>query len=208
MVRSKPTLTDVMRAPRILPVIIAAALCACALEPETLNSERIEQRFGSYGIEVLSQDAGIRRSSLYSLHDGQRICRTYAVVRFVDELAPEIAQTHADVVAGQSIGSTFKASGWQINKQTIHVGSLALRDPDHPIGALMTLREPTILGVHAYQFILQRDDQTINYATIVETHHPDYLTTEDLQNLFGEAIESDLGAEEVRNISTLIMDID
>ncbi|MGI9222689.1 MAG: hypothetical protein ACR2QS_16810 [Woeseiaceae bacterium] len=197
-----------MRSLQIFPIVIAAALYACVQEAETLNSERIEQQFGSYGIEVLSPDAGIRRSNLYSLHDGQRICRTYAVVRFVDDLAPEIAQAHADVVAGQSIGSTFKSGGWQINKQTIYIGSLVLDDPAHPIGVLMALREPAELGVHAYRFILQRDDQSIDYAMIVETHHPDYLSTGDLQSLYGDAIKSDLGTEEVRNLSTLIMDMD
>ena len=47
-------------------VILAAALSACSLQPELLNSERIERSFGSYGIEVLSQNSAVRRSNLYS----------------------------------------------------------------------------------------------------------------------------------------------
>ena len=35
------------------PSVLAAMLSACATESVILNSERIEQRFGSYGIEVL-----------------------------------------------------------------------------------------------------------------------------------------------------------
>ncbi|MGI9200381.1 MAG: hypothetical protein ACR2QL_04940, partial [Woeseiaceae bacterium] len=63
--RGKRILSEVMRPSRISPFVIAAALSACAQEPEALNSERIEERFGSYGIEVLSHEAGVRRSSLY-----------------------------------------------------------------------------------------------------------------------------------------------
>ncbi|MGI9200168.1 MAG: hypothetical protein ACR2QL_03860 [Woeseiaceae bacterium] len=207
-VRGKRILIDVMRPSRISPAVIAAALSACAQEPEALNSERIEQRFGSYGIAVLSHEAGIRRSSLYSEHDESRICRTYAVVRFVDESTPRVAQAHADVVAGQSIGSTFRSDGWQIGKVTLHVGSLKISDPAQSISKLMRLPDPVELGVHAYQLVLERDDQTIDYATIVETHHPDYLSSVELEVLYGAAIKSDLDEQEIQNLSTLIMDID
>src|SRR5690606_34722880 len=49
---------------------------------ELLNSERIERRFGSYGIDVLQSDGRYRVSNLYSVHDGAKICRTFAVVAY------------------------------------------------------------------------------------------------------------------------------
>ena len=189
-------------------MVIAAALSACAQEPEALNSERIKERFGSYGIEILSQDSGIRRSSLYSIEGQTQICRTYAVVKFVDESTARVGDAHADIVAGQSIGSTFRASGWQIGKITLHVGSVSLDDPEHEIGQLMHLEQAAELSVHAYQLVLEKDDQTIDYATIVETHHPDYLTTPELTELYGEHVETKLDAAEIRDLSTLIFDID
>lgn len=193
---------------RVSPVVIAAALSACALEPELLNSERIEQRFGSYGIEVISHEAGIRRSNLYSLDGAEQVCRTYAVVRFVDESTPRVAEAHADVLAGESIGSTFKASGWTIAKVTLYVGSLQLDDPNHEIGHLMHLDSSAELGVHAYQLVLEKDGQKVDYATIVETHHPAYLSTAELKKLYADGIQSELDEDEIRKISTLIMDID
>ena len=207
-VRGKLSLVVFMHPNRVTPVVIAAALSACALEPELLNSERIEQRFGSYGIEVISHEAGVRRSNLYSLDGADPICRTYAVVRFVDESTPRVAEAHAGVLAGQSIGSMFKASGWTIAKVTLHVGSLTLSDPDHDIGRLMHLQQAAELGVHAYQLVLEKDGRTIDYATIVETHHPAYLSTTELKELYAESIKSDLDDQEIRKISTLIMDID
>ena len=197
-----------MRSSRVSPVVIAAALSACALEPESLNSERIEDRFGSYGIEVLSHESGVRRSSLYSVSGETRICRTYAVVRFVDESTPRVAAAHADILAGRSIGATFKSTGWHIGKVTLHVGSIALDGSIHGIGDLMHIDGPTVLGVHAYQLVLEKDSQTIDYATIVETHHPEYMSLPELEDLYGDSIETELSDAELRNLSTLIMDID
>ena len=197
-----------MHLKQISLIFVVAALSACTQEPELLNSERIEQRFGSYGVEILSHAAGVRRSNLYSVHDGRRVCRTYAVVQFADEAVAGIADAHADVVAGKSIGATFKSAGWQINKVTIHIGSLTLRDSNHPIGRLMWLEQPAELAVHAYRFVLRKDEHEIDYATIVETHHPDYLSVIDLRVLYGESLETDLSDHEIRNLSTLIMDMD
>lgn len=208
MVRGKQSLFIFMIPNRVSPVVIAAALSACALEPEVLNSDRIEQRFGSYGIEVLSHESGVRRSSLYSLDGAAQICRTYAVVRFVDESTPRVAEAHADVLAGQSIGSTFRSSGWQIAKVTLHVGSLPLNDPEHAIGKLMHLENSAELAVHAYQLVLEKEEQRIDYATIVETHHPDYLSVAELESLYAANIKTALSEQEIQNLSTLIMNID
>jgi len=45
-----------------------------------LNSERIEQRFGSYGITVLEQSDLTRVSNLYTLEEERETCRTFAIV--------------------------------------------------------------------------------------------------------------------------------
>lgn len=197
-----------MHSNRVSPAVIAAALSACALEPESLNSERIEERFGNYGIKVLSHECGVRRSSLYSVDGDIRICRTYAVVRFVDESTPRVAEAHANILAGRSIGATFKSSGWQIGKVTLQVGSILLPGSDHPIADLMHIEGPIELGVHAYQLVLEKDSQTIDYATIIETHHPDYMSLPELEQLYGDNIETDLHGDQLRKLSTLITDID
>lgn len=197
-----------MRSDRISPVVIAAALSACALEPESLNSERIEQRFGSYGIDLLGYAAGVRRSSLYSLAGDSRICRTYAVVRFQEELAPSVATAHADVMAGQSIGATFKSGGWTISKTTLHVGTLSLDSAGHPIGGLMHLVGPAQLAMHAYRLKLERNTHAIDYATIVEIHHPDYLSLAELSNLYGGSAGTRMRDPAVHDLRLLALDAD
>jgi hypothetical protein len=156
----------------------------------------------------LSHESGIRRSSLYSIDGVSKICRTYAVARFIDESTPRVAEAHADILAGHSIGATFKSTGWQIGKVTLHVGNVSLDGSDHVICDLMHIDGPTELSVHAYQLVLEKDSQTIDYATIVETHHPDYMSLPELEELYGDGIDVDLSEQELRKLSTLIRDID
>ena len=197
-----------MRPNPVSPTVIAAAVRACAFEPESLNSERIEGRFGSYGIEVLSHEGGVRRSSLYSLEGATRVCRTYAVVHFQDEATARVAEAHADVLAGQSIGATFKTSGWQIRKATLYIGTISLDASKHGIGGLMQLEGKVDLGIHAYQLVLEKESQSIDYATIVHAHHPDYLTIDELTELYGDGNQWNPGDAEVANIAAMVLESD
>ena len=168
----------------VSPVILAAALSACTQQPELLNSERIENQFGNYQVVVLGQEAGVRRSSLYSVQDGVDTYRTYAVVQFADADIAEIEQAHRDVLAGQSIGTTFKDSGWNIRKDTLHIGKLPMPGSQNQIGQLMRLDHGIDLAVHVYRMTLEKSDLSIQYATIVEVHHPDYMTEAALHELY------------------------
>jgi len=172
----------------VTPVLLAAALSACALAPETLNSDRILQRFGNYDVEVVSQTGNQRRASLYSTHDGQRICRTYAVVQFVEPVAADIAATHGRVLAGESIGTTFRSSGWSIHKETLHLGTIQAAAVDPDIVSRMHVVGDPILALHVYRLSLVRNSRTLHYATIVEVHHPDYLQQEELLQLYGSEL--------------------
>ncbi len=173
-----------MRRNPVSPVVLAAALSACALESELLNSERIAQRFGNYDIEVLEQNSHIRRSNLYSVENGIRTCRTYAVVQFAGIGQGAIEDEHQRVVAGQSLGTTFKDSGWSIRKDNLYVGSVPLDELRRDIATMMQISGGERLAMHAYRLVLDRDDQVIHYATIVEVHHPDYLDEAELREIY------------------------
>ena len=188
----------------LFSLLLTAALAACAAEPEKLNSERIEERFGSYGIDVLQQSASVRRSNLYSLDDGRKTCRTYAVVVFNDVNAAALEDAHTTVLAGGSIGATFNAAGWRIVKSTTHIGTYRASAGDAELAQLMRLTTPTELALHVYDFELQRDDQRIRYATILEVHHPDYLTTQQLNRLYAVDSPAPLGAEALARFVALM----
>jgi len=161
--------------------IAALALTAACSEPG-LNSDRIERRYGSYGVELLEQGADMRLSCLYSLDGERRICRTVAIVWFERPAAPELDAADRLIRAGASIGATFEQLGWQVEKSNLYVGEFRLESP--ALGARMGISIPATLALHAYRFRAARGDDSLNYATIVELHHPEYLERADVERLY------------------------
>lgn len=153
---------------------------------EVLNSERIAATFGNYAIEVLEQTDGYRVSNLYSVAGGEKTCRTFAVVRYED-LDPRVSAEHAAIAAGGSIGAVFAAAGWDVRKTHLRYGE-ALATPG--LASLMRVAEGTKLATHVYALDVAKAGRTIAYAALVEIHHPDYLTVEDLRVIYGPADES------------------
>lgn len=187
------------------PAVLAVMLSACATEPVLLNSERIEKRFGSYGIDVLASEGGLRRSSLFSLENGAPTCRTYAVVRFAEQLDDRYRDEHAKVLAGNSIGAIFRSHGWDLHKQTLHIGSLTVPPKGAGISELMRLSTAENLALHVYQLLLVRNERVFDYATIMETHHPDYLSESDLHDLYEYDITNALLPHAVSELATLVL---
>lgn len=181
-------------------------LSACATESVNLNSERIKKRFGSYGIEVLASEAGLRRSSLFSFDGDTSTCRTYAVVQFVEQTDERYNDAHSKVLAGDSIGATFKEDGWDVGKRTLYIGAVRLPDFRTPVGDLMRLTGAHDIAMHVYQLVLARGETELEYATILEAHHPEYLSAADLRDIFADATSTDLPASEVMRLSDLLFD--
>jgi hypothetical protein len=150
---------------------------------ELLNSERIAANFGTYGIEVLAQDDHVRVSNLYSFpRAGDRTCRTFAVVQYPSSIDPAIRSQQAAIVAGGSIGAVFAASGWQVRKRNL---SYTEFPATAKLAALMRIAVDTPLAEHVYALDVAKNGRTIEYASIVEIHHPSYLRVIDLVKLYG-----------------------
>ena len=154
---------------------------------ELLNSERIERRFGSYGVQVLRTEGPLRVSNLYSLTDGIKTCRTYARVTFTPTIDPAYAAEHARVLAGASIGTVFRAAGWTIAKRHRHIGETTLPGGDHGIARLMRLEGRPTLATDTYVFEIVKDGQRFEYAEITELHPPAYLAAATLASIYGES---------------------
>jgi hypothetical protein len=151
---------------------------------ELLNSERIAQRFGSYGITVLESDAGVRVSNLYSGEEGGRICRTFAVVRYPESIDPAFAAEHGEIARGGSIGAVFAAHGWQVGKTNLRFFEI---EASARVAALMHVAAGTTLAAHAYVLDVSKAGRALEYALLVEIHHPDYLRLADLRAIYGAA---------------------
>lgn len=206
MVRDLTTPSRTMQRNRVPPTIFAIALSACVVEPELLNSERIKERFGSYGIDVLASSDEMRCSNLHSIEGGAKICRTYAVVRFGTARAAAIGDEHAQILKGGSIGATFRANGWAIYKETRYVGDLEIGESAAHLQRLMALNGAPQIAMHVYRLLLKKGSQIIDYATIVELHHPDYLTSQDVARLYLVDEPERLGEDELRDMSQLVLE--
>ena len=151
-----------------------------------LNSERIKQEFGSFGIDVLECSTERRVSNLYSFEDGRKICRTHAVVEFNPAALGALQAEHARVLAGESIGAVFKSRGWTINKRHTQLGSVTLTPRDAAIAKFMQVEPPQQVALHSYIFEVRSETSALEYATITELHHPHYLTEVDVRAIYGE----------------------
>ncbi len=185
---------------RARPLALAAmlSLAAWPVLGEELNSERIERRFGSYGVAVLEQSADLRLANLFSVEEGGPICRTFAIVRFGQPLPAALAAPHRAILAGGSIGAVFEQHGWQITKTHLHVGEYAAQTDAGRVAELMRIALPASLAMHVYRLSAARHGAPVDYATIVELHHPDYLTLEALERLYAAPSSSLPPAERAR----------
>lgn len=149
-----------------------------------LNSERIRQQFGSYGIEVLQQDDRLRVSDLYSVEAGARITRTLAVVFFPETIPAPLRAEHDAIKSGQSIGEEFRNNGWKVQKQNLYVGELAASPEFADVYTAMGEITAVDLAVHIYRLSVSKDSNRYPYATIAEIHHPDYLDLIELRAIY------------------------
>lgn len=151
-----------------------------------LNSERIERLFGSYGVEVLpitsSEFREYRVANLYSLHENKKVTRTLALVRYVSPVSTALENVHKRILGGESIGSAFKKSGWNVIKDHAHFGEFKIE------GGLKTLMQTdgnANGSLHIYDLSVE-NAKTLKtvYCRIIEIHSPLYLDKERLKALY------------------------
>lgn len=172
--------------------LLGGAARLAAQQEIPLNSERIEMRFGSYGLEVLEQDAELRVSNLYSEADGAKVTRTFAVVTYPERLDPSFAAEHEAILAGGSIGAVFAAGGWLVHKRNRFIGTTSATET---LRAMMQEPDAAELATHVYLLEVERGGQRFDYALITEIHHPDYLSAREIAAIYGPVPELSAAAQ-------------
>ncbi len=180
----------------LLWLLTAAAGCSITPDNDTaeqlrplLNSERIQLKFGSYGIDVLESGSEIRVSNLYSLDDDQKITRTFAVVQYPATVDPRFAQEHQVILNGGSIGAVFKRNGWSVIKRHLYFGEVEESTDYAGIYRLMGNIDPIELAVHVYELAVRKNDTQLSYARIAEVHHPAYLAFDELRRIYPQLFD-------------------
>lgn len=156
------------------------------------NSERIRQKFGSYGITILRSAPGLRISSLYSTHDGLDISRTLAFVFYPEVIEPAFRLEHEAILNGASIGIVFKDNGWQIDKHHQYFGEIETPSGHFQLSAGAQETTGAHSAIHVYSLVVRRDGCEFQYASIAEIHHPEFLRLKDLSDLYGKDFQSHL----------------
>jgi len=150
------------------------------------NSDRIKIKFGNYHIDITENDLEIRVSCLYSVEDGVKTNRTFAVVAYPEIIDPAFKKEHEAIINGQSIGIVFEQNGWAIEKRHQYFGEIEV--PGHHASAhpLFGDNGTSNAAIHIYSLLVQKDDASFQYALIAEVHHPEFLQLEDLKAIYGQ----------------------
>jgi len=165
-----------------------------------LNSERIRQKFGSYGVEVLFSDETTRITSLYSTEGDMKVTRTFAVVMYPTHVDTALTAEHRAIISGGSIGQVFKEGGWTIEKRSIFLGQISPSETYDDVYSMMGGIAAAELAVYVYVFNIERGGLNFEYATIAEVYHPDYLVEDDLIRIYEAADESTAPATDLKKL--------
>jgi len=151
-----------------------------------LNSERIQNCFGSYGVEIIEQEGNLRISSLFSLDGDQRITRTLAISEFADKLPPDLLPVYQFIREGASMGSTLEAAGWRVEKHHRYLGETPITSGFSCMTGLVELHAESglMLAVQVYDLWVLKETQEVRFALLAELHDPRYLTLFDLRNIY------------------------
>ncbi|MGI0118975.1 hypothetical protein [Zooshikella sp. RANM57] len=172
-----------------------------------LNSERIELKFGSYGIDVLESGASTRVSRLYSTHGANKTTRTLAIVRYPEHVDSSFSTAHKKILGGGSIGAVLKAAGWKITKQPMYFGELKSSSDLAPLYKSFHVTMKENLAIHIYSLYIEKNNQKFMYATIAEVHQPTYLTLNDLKEIYNKDYDNfNKPTDHVQQIISLIHD--
>ena len=191
------------RAPTLAVSLLIGLMFGNGSGAEELNSERIERLFGNYRISVLEQTALKRLSNLHSVHDSLATCRTLAMVQYHSPVPAALTDAHREILAGGSIGATLKSHGWRVRKLTQYIGDIEAPADAERLSALMRIPVPQTLALHAYQLDAVGDGGEYAYATIVELHHPDYLSVDALRRIYDNHPTAPLTADRLEEIRDL-----
>lgn len=169
-----------------------------------LNSERIRQKFNSYGVEVIYSDSTTRITNLFSGESHGRVMRTYAVVLYPTIVDSNLTHEHKEILAGGSIGEVFKKNGWVIKKRSIYLGEIASSMKFKDIYSMMGEIDPVNLAIYMYTFTVEKSDKYYEYATIAEVYHPHYLKVEDLRSIYSDPDSRMIRPEDLNKLITKV----
>ncbi|EED34606.1 hypothetical protein NOR51B_544 [Luminiphilus syltensis NOR5-1B] len=139
-----------------------------------MNSDLIRERFGSYFVDVMRQSEQTRLANLYSMENGEKICRTLALTQFFLPTCPELAEPDQQIRRGASIGATLRGAGYAVEKieSAIIVAKAGRKMADLTGGQVAT---GSRIEIRVYALNAVSAGSTYPYAMIAEAYHPAHI---------------------------------
>ena len=139
----------------------------------SLNSDVIRERFGSYGVEVLSQNDELRVANLFSGEGNSKVSRTLAVTVFVLPRDSRLDASDQVIRAGGSIGASLRNAGFVVDKRVlldteVTTGSGFVALSNNTVGTRAQLK------TRVYALYAVEGNEAIPYAVIAEAYHPEH----------------------------------
>lgn len=172
------------------------------LKPGMLNSARIEDKFGSYGVSPLVNDMerGLRLANLHSKDGEQQVMRTLALVNFAKKIEQELSVAHQEILNGASLGSTLVRYGAKVNKTVIYKNSFD--NLPQKIYNLMNISKRK-LPVFIYDLSAEINNKNIYYCTITEVYSDEFLNMDELNIINNSLPQIENYERALQNISLL-----
>jgi hypothetical protein len=90
-----------------------------------LHTDYLEELFGPISLHILKQNESIR---IVELKDKDKLCRTFAIVRFLNINGEKLKAAHEKIVKGELLGKTL--CDFKIDFDREFIGSVQVKLPD------------------------------------------------------------------------------
>jgi hypothetical protein len=101
-----------------------------------LHTDALEELFGPISLHILKQNETIR---IVELKDKDNLCRTFALVRFLNVKGKVLKEAHGLIVNGSLLGKTL--SDFKIDFDREFIGSIQVKLPDWLKGHFKTTKD-------------------------------------------------------------------
>jgi hypothetical protein len=137
---------------------------------QKLHTDILRELYTEVGVRIVSQSDDVRKVHLV---DAFGVSHTYAITHFhTPDWTDAIARIGTEIKQGASIGKTFRAQGYTIQKQSLCTTLVKISKKLQEAFAT----GDTLATLHQYIFALSNGDgSNIRFATITEVYPPDLV---------------------------------
>ena len=149
-------------------------------ETKVLHTDLLERQYGPVHVEIRRHDDVLR---IVDISDDRKVCRTHAITWLSAQNYPresEFGIALAEIRTGASLGKTFRAHGFGIEKELITQGMIQI--PEWLKGIFQVVDDQANFRI--YDFIaVDGSGARFSYGVVCEIDSPDFQSGEGLNQV-------------------------